>query len=131
MVEFDVVIATDDEHEVAAAGDFVLNDEGPLMTAMSTRGLRVCRVSWMSQSFDWATTRCVLIRSTWDYQQHADAFSAWLDRVSSQTILLNPPATLRWNMDKRYLFELKDRGVHIPDTVQTHRIYIYAMVLNS
>ncbi len=113
-----MVIATDDEHEVADAGDFVINDEGLLMTALSTRGLRVSRVSWMSRTFDWATTRCVLIRSTWDYQQHADAFSAWLDRVSSQSMLLNPPITLRWNMDKRYLFDLRDRGVAIPDTVR-------------
>jgi hypothetical protein len=43
------------------------------------------------------------VRSTWDYVERPEAFLAWADAVPR---LLNPPALLRWNADKRYLAEL-------------------------
>ena len=47
-----------------------------------------------------------MFRTTWDYFDRFAEFSAWLDRVQSLTRLCNPPATVRWNLDKHYLADL-------------------------
>jgi hypothetical protein len=44
------------------------------------------------------------VRSTWDYTDRRDEFVAWADRLGER--LVNPPAVLRWNTDKRYLADL-------------------------
>ncbi|MHC5046747.1 MAG: ATP-grasp domain-containing protein, partial [Planctomycetota bacterium] len=75
------------------------------------------RVDWARDDFRWSDARCALFRTTWDYFHRADEFLAWLDRVSGQTRLINAPAVIRWNMDKHYLDDLRDRGIH---TVPTH-----------
>lgn len=60
-----------------------------------------------------------VVRSTWDYHLEPDRFLAWLSRFDQTGIrLLNPSATIRWNMRKEYLFRLQAAGVNIPRTVQ-------------
>jgi glutathione synthase/RimK-type ligase-like ATP-grasp enzyme len=74
------------------------------------------RVDWARADFDWSRTRCALFRTTWDYFFRAREFLDWLDRVSQQTCLINPAALVRWNMDKHYLADLPDRGIHTVPT---------------
>lgn len=58
------------------------------------------------------------MRSCWDYHLRVDEFRQWLDRLQQNNItLLNSPDLIRWNIDKRYLRELANRGIPIPDTV--------------
>lgn len=60
----------------------------------------------------------VLIRSCWDYHHHRERFGAWLDEVAATGAnVWNPPSLIRWNMDKRYLLGLEERGVAIVPTV--------------
>jgi len=59
----------------------------------------------------------VVIRSPWDYHRKASQFRRWLDELeASSTPVINPVPMLRWNLDKKYLFELEARGVAIPKT---------------
>jgi glutathione synthase/RimK-type ligase-like ATP-grasp enzyme len=60
-------------------------------------------VVWDDESVDWSAFDLVVIRSTWDYQQRRDEFLAW---VRSVPRIVNPPAVVEWNTDKRYLAEL-------------------------
>jgi hypothetical protein len=50
----------------------------------------------------------VILRATWDYTERVDEFLAWTRRVSH---LLNAPAVVAWNSDKRYLVDLAAAGV--------------------
>ena len=50
----------------------------------------------------------VILRATWDYIDRLDEFLDWSTRVAN---LLNPPAVVAWNTDKRYLADLADAGV--------------------
>src|SRR5690606_19523494 len=59
--------------------------------------------------------------TTWDYFERFTEFSAWLERVAARTRLLNPPALVRWNVDKHYLAELRARGVHTVPTTFVER----------
>ncbi len=63
---------------------------------------------------------CIL-RSTWDYIWHVEAFDAFLDDVSRTTRLSNPLATVRWNLHKRYLAELEAAGLAVIPTLQVAR----------
>jgi glutathione synthase/RimK-type ligase-like ATP-grasp enzyme len=81
------------------------------------RGIEPRAALWNDPEVDWAGFDAVLIRATWDYFQHYDAFLRWLDvleRLGVPTI--NPTPLLRWNSNKRYLLELADRGVDVIPT---------------
>lgn len=67
-------------------------------------------VVWDDPTVDWDAFELVLVRSTWDYQERRDEFLAWADARGER--LVNPPAVLRWNTDKRYL-------ASVPRAVQT------------
>lgn len=91
-------------------------DLPPLASALSTAGYSVDMPIWDDASIDWSRYRCAILRSTWDYTQRIDQFLRWCDRVAKLTTLLNPPALVRWNLDKRYLHELQRAGVDIIPT---------------
>jgi hypothetical protein len=84
------------------------------ISALEAAGWSVDTISWRASGVDWRRYEAVVIRSTWDYQDHPEAFLAALESIdASGTRLLNPLATVRWNLSKRYLAELEGRGVPI------------------
>jgi glutathione synthase/RimK-type ligase-like ATP-grasp enzyme len=117
----DVALLTESRYERPDRPDWyvsqVLAEDELLAAAFERRGVSTARVDWARADFPWSSARCALFRTTWDYFHRASEFLAWLDRVSGQTRLINSPAVIRWNMDKHYLADLRDRGVH---TVPTH-----------
>jgi hypothetical protein len=50
----------------------------------------------------------VIPRATWDYTERLDEFLDWTRRVRN---LVNAPAVVAWNTDKRYLADLAAAGV--------------------
>ncbi len=91
-------------------------DDRPLAAALRQRGHRVAVVAWDDPGFDWAEARLVLLRNPWDYFHRAAEFLAWAARVAAVTRLVNPLPAVRWNLDKRYLLELADRGAPVVPT---------------
>lgn len=92
-------------------------DQAPLLAAAERAGLSVAVWCWDDPTIDWSTCRMALLRSPWDYSDRYPEFVGWLDRVSTQTALLNPPELVRWNTDKRYLAQLAAAGVAIVPTL--------------
>ena len=89
-----------------------IDEDLPLIRdALAARGVDAEIVDWHDDGFGWATVDLAVIRSTWDYTDHVDAFLAWTDRVDAVTRLANPGAVVRWNIDKRYLGDLAAAGV--------------------
>ncbi|MBL8299724.1 MAG: hypothetical protein JNN30_15415 [Rhodanobacteraceae bacterium] len=88
-------------------------DLPPLIEALQRAGAAVSVLDWDDADADWAAHDLALLRSTWDYTQRLAEFLAWVERAASATVLLNPPAILRWNTDKHYLGELAQRGIAI------------------
>lgn len=85
-------------------------DDQLLAEALLRRGCTVRFAVWNDPSVDWSASSLTLVRSNWDYHLMPQAWLAWIESVGSQTRLLNPPALLRWNTDKRYLAELAAKG---------------------
>ena len=85
--------------------------------ALVASGVEYRIVDWDDDTIDWLTFDAVVIRSTWNYHQKPVAFAAWIDRVSAVTQLHNPAAIVHWNLDKRYLAELRDADLPVIATV--------------
>jgi len=83
---------------------------------LRARGIEVDPHPWRARDVDWARYDAVVIRSTWDYQDDADAFLEVLTGIDRSTRLLNPLDVVRWNLDKRYLGELDRAGATIVPT---------------
>jgi glutathione synthase/RimK-type ligase-like ATP-grasp enzyme len=121
MPRFDLVVTTCDKYlnptEVTPYVQNILTEDGLVAEAFERKGLKVTRKSWSDKEFDWSETKMVLIRSTWDYFDRYEEWQNWLSVVSLKTRLINPIEIVRWNMDKHYLGDLKERGVNIPETI--------------
>ncbi len=91
--------------------DFVSDDELTI-SPLNDAGIAVAMVDWQDKSVDWNEFDVVIVRSTWNYQQHAEPFLSVLNEIeSSSAKLLNPLAAMRWNVDKSYLRELPRLGL--------------------
>ena len=96
--------------------DFFVYDE-LLVPYFNQQGWEVDTVSWHKTTENWSRFDYVIVRSTWDYQQHAEAFLHCLKEIDASTAtLLNPLALMQWNIEKYYLKDLKREGVPIVDT---------------
>lgn len=74
-------------------------------------------VAWEDESVDWSAFDAAVLRSTWNYTDHLDAFLAWAARVDAVTRLINPLSVIAWNTDKRYLAQLEAEGLPVVPTV--------------
>lgn len=97
-------------------------DDRLLRDALRERGANVDAVVWDDRRVRWTRYDAVVVRSTWDYHHRADEFRAWIERMERDRVALwNPPGLLRWNLHKRYLIELAERGVSVVPTLLVPR----------
>ena len=98
-------------------GSYVADDDltiGPL----DDLGWEVTTLSWRQTSVDWDDFEAVIIRTPWDYQKYPDEFLQVLGEIDrSAARLENPLDIVRWNLDKRYLREMEQRGARIVPTI--------------
>jgi glutathione synthase/RimK-type ligase-like ATP-grasp enzyme len=57
-----------------------------------------------------------VLRSSWNYYQHHQAFLSWAERCAALTALWNPVPVIRWNIHKGYLLELAEAGIPVVPT---------------
>jgi hypothetical protein len=81
-------------------------DDAGLVAALRSRGLHARWLSWDDP--ETLEADLVILRATWDYTARLGEFLDWTGRVRN---LLNPPAVVAWNTDKRYLADLEAAGV--------------------
>ena len=65
-------------------------DDRSLHLALETFGVPFEIVAWDKPSEDWSRFDGVLIRTTWDYMERVDAYTAWAHEVGQVTRLFNP-----------------------------------------
>jgi O-ureido-D-serine cyclo-ligase len=87
-----------------------------LVSAFESAGVATETPCWTDGQVDWAGYNAALLRSTWDYVDRIEEFLDWCDRCAARTLLLNPPAVVRWNIDKHYLCDLARAGVPVVPT---------------
>ncbi len=102
-----------------APADFLGNDDTdrPLHeSACAAIGLDLDYQVWSDPRVVWDDYDLVVVRSTWDYLDHLDAYRAWIGRMAGLGTLCNPAPVILWNLDKRYLGDLADAGVPVVPT---------------
>lgn len=88
-------------------------DEPLTLDAFARAGARADILAWDEPESPFADYDLVILRSTWNYFEHLDAFLAWVDRTER---LRNRADVVRWNAVKTYLRDLEARGVAIVPT---------------
>ena len=96
-----------------------LHDDWPLArAALSRLGVDAVAAVWSDPDVDWSSFDLVVANGAWDNIHHPAEFLAWVDaRDLDGVTVVNSPATLRWNLDKRYLRELAAMGVAVVPTM--------------
>jgi len=108
FVTTDIPIALDDP------------DRSLYTAALTAVGVDVAHHHWWDRTVDWAAFDLIVVRTPWDYPQRLPEMLAFLDRVEGLGTVRNPVGVIRWNLDKRYLADLADRGVPtVPTTYVT------------
>jgi glutathione synthase/RimK-type ligase-like ATP-grasp enzyme len=103
---------------LATARDYPLTpSDAALRDALEARGARVDAIPWDEIPAHAAGETLVVLRSPWDYHRRPAEFRRWVGAFRRRPAsLLNPPATVLWNVDKIYLRDLAERGVRLPRT---------------
>ena len=95
----------------------LFEEDNLLMEGFREEGFQAEPVVWNNPDVDWNQFDIALIRSTWDYLDEQDRFLQVLSQIEASSCrLFNPLVTVRWNIDKHYLFDLEQWGVPIVPT---------------
>ncbi|MDQ3246039.1 MAG: hypothetical protein M3Q52_03935 [Pseudomonadota bacterium] len=90
-------------------------------SALVAAGVTVDPIAW-TEAGDLLGYDLVLPLVTWGYHLRYAEWLAFLDRLERERIpVVNPPALLRWNSDKSYLFELARKGIPAVPTMAVER----------
>jgi len=85
-----------------------------LIGPMKENGWDVSFIPWDKLNQNWNNFDLVIVRSTWNYQNHLDEFLNVLRMIDqSKALLLNPLPLIEWNVNKTYLKDLKKDGIPI------------------
>lgn len=91
------------------------DDDSLLKDALEMRGVQVHVVVWSETSPETLRGKGLLVRSCWDYSRHPNRFLSWLQSANEYVDWMgNSLALIANNIDKKYLFSLRDQGVSIP-----------------
>lgn len=98
-------------------GHYVADDE-LAVRPLRDLGWLVETVSWRDKTVDWNDFEIVVIRTPWDYQREPEAFLAVLETIDASSARLeNPIGIVRWNLNKKYLLDLENKGLIIVPTL--------------
>ena len=93
-----------------------MEDTPGLMSRLRSLGATPTVVQWSSTQVRWHNFDRVLLHSPWDYSTRLHEFVGWLGNFKNDSRLVNPHSLVSWNLDKRYLIDLRERGVALPAT---------------
>lgn len=89
-----------------------------LFEPLADRGWQTEEIPWRNEETDWNRFDAVIIRSPWDYQDDPDSFIRVLETIDqSSAHLENSLNIIRWNLDKRYLREMDQKGIPVVQTL--------------
>ncbi|MBI5452479.1 hypothetical protein HY945_03375 [Candidatus Gottesmanbacteria bacterium] len=93
-----------------------------LVDPFKRHGFSVKVIPWDKKDILWENFDLVILRSAWDYHLRIPEFLNWLDLLESRKVnLWNPVNIIRWNMNKKYLLDLSNLGIHIIPTLLVNK----------
>lgn len=93
-------------------------DDILLVNALKSKNVTSIAAPWDDKRTRWEDFDLILIRSCWNYFKKVDEFETWLkDMKKGDFPVFNSIDTVSWNMNKKYLEELRLKNIDIPDTI--------------
>lgn len=90
------------------------NEDFILLEKIKNIGYDIVPCFWTDKR-DWNIFDVVIIKSPWDYFLAPEAFNQWLNTLQKANIqVLNPVEIIRWNLHKKYLTEIAEKGFSVP-----------------
>lgn len=103
-----IALLTSADHPQLCLGEVLLP---PALRALGAQ-VQIC--VWDDATIEWAKFDAVVVRCPWDYYKKLPAFLDLLAHFDALKVpVLNDVQTLRWNLNKNYLFELEQRGCSV------------------
>lgn len=114
----------------------LIDGDNLLVEPFNKHGLEVKAVPWDQPNIDWQSFDLVILRSCWNYHYKVKEFADWLNSLEKNKVnLWNPINIVKWNINKKYLLDLKDKGIPIittsifnQDNIDTAQNYINSLV---
>lgn len=98
--------------------DKLLEADQDLIPLFGAKDHEASAVVWNDAEVDWQSFDLLIIRSTWDYYLHFEAFEKWLNLIKRLNVTLcNCVEIILKNIHKFYLNDLEKNGVQIIPTV--------------
>ena len=101
------------------------------VVAFANAGIDLVHAAWEDETVAWDSFDLVVVRSPWNYVEKLSAFRKWLGDRRGMTTFHNPVELIEWNIDKRYLADLAQRGVPIVPTAFVHSIKEFRSAIQS
>jgi glutathione synthase/RimK-type ligase-like ATP-grasp enzyme len=96
-------------------------DEALYGESLARHGISSRMLAWDDPQADPGDYDACILRSTWNYYRHLDAFLSFVDHAAAVSRLFNPAPVVHWNAHKGYLAELEARGVRVVPTAHVVR----------
>lgn len=90
--------------------------------AFANAGIDLVQAAWEDETIAWDSFDLIVVRSPWNYVEKLDAFRKWLGDRRGLRTFHNPVELIDWNIDKRYLADLAQRGVPVVPTAFVYSI---------
>jgi glutathione synthase/RimK-type ligase-like ATP-grasp enzyme len=85
-----------------------------LLPALAQLGIHTTICIWDDPDVIWQDFDAIIIRCPWDYHEKLPAFLQWLEALHDLKLrVINELATLQWNLNKKYLFELSQQQLPV------------------
>ena len=92
------------------------NENQRIKEALERQGAIVRCIAW-DGDHEWREIDALVIRTTWNYHLHVNAFRAFLARRKAQGCrCFDATALIEWNIDKHYLLDLETAGIPVVPT---------------
>jgi len=115
----DIALLTEKRYLITSANDWyiqnIIKEDSLVQDELEKLNISCKRVAWDGQ-FIPSDFKFALFRTTWNYFDEINNFMIFLNSCKNSISLINSRDLILWNLDKRYLFSLRDRGVNIPET---------------
>ncbi|MCW4048099.1 MAG: hypothetical protein NWE89_00030 [Candidatus Bathyarchaeota archaeon] len=88
-----------------------------LKEAINKRGIESSIVNWDDPDVNWSEANLSISRTTSSYIFNPEKFFDWAKKVEETSTLWNPSHIMEWNHHKRYVIELQEKGIPVPETI--------------
>lgn len=100
-------------------------DDKLLVNALQSKNTAPIAVPWDAKGTRWQDFDLIVVRSCWNYFKKVAEFEEWLNEMKKGNFpICNSIDTVTWNMNKKYLEELRLKNIDIPDTLWLDKLPI-------